>query len=165
MTKITTGLAIAALLTATGAAAAPAPESHYTTLRNADCTVVESGEPEGQDWLLYRCEGASNIAVWVLYQDSTRMMIAFGPKPVDGIAGYSSDRDEAWKVEWRAPAKGLFQPYAAILRMRPAGGGDSILAVYRVWPDKPSCLLGTATNNETARQIADAGATATGCAS
>lgn len=168
--RIETAIALAGLLAAGlvnigAAAAAPVAESRYTRLARADCRVVQSGEPEGQDWLLYRCKGQGNIPVWVLYQDSVRMQVAFGPRPTGGIAGFSSDRDEAWKVEWRGTGAGAkFKPYAAILRMRPAGGdGGSTLAVYRVWPDNASCLLDTVDNNEAARALADASATKIDC--
>jgi len=159
-TAIAFGLAASVL--ATAAVAAPAAESRYSSL--AGCTVVESGEPEGQEWLLYRCKGVAGVTVWKLYQDSTRMLVAFGPRPTDGIAGFSSDRDDAWKVEWRGTGTGArFRPYAAILRMRPAGGEGTTLAVYRVWKDRPSCLLGQAADNSAARALADAAATKASC--
>ena len=161
-----TWIALAAAAAATSAAAAPAAESRYTTLRNADCAVVESGEPEGQDWLLYRCAGQAGIPVWVLYQDSVRMQLAFGPRDFAGYAVFSADRDEAWKVEWRGTGAGeAFRPYAAIARMRPADGGASTLAVYRVWPDRPSCLLGQAADNAAARAMADPAADGSACPS
>lgn len=162
--RTATAIALAAALTATAAIAAPAVESRYTTLGRADCRVVESGEPLGQDWLLYRCKGQPGIPVWVLYQDSVRMQVAFGPRPQGGIAGFSSDRDQAWKVEWRGTGAGSrFKPYAAILRMRSVGGSGSVLAVHRVWPDNSSCMLGTASDNVAARAMADAAATKIDC--
>ena len=158
LTLLAAGLA--ALVAST---AAEASESRYTEAGPGSCSVKESGEPDGQDWLLYRCEGQPGLPVWLLYQDSTRLQAAFGPNDFTHYAAFSSDRDEAWKVEWRGVTYGRFRPYAAILRMRPAGEAGSILAVYRIWPDKPSCLIGQVTDNAEARRIADAASTLEDC--
>lgn len=159
-------IAGAAVTILASSAASQAAESRYSRAGPGACLVKESGEPEGQDWLLYRCEGQPGMPVWLLYQDSTRLQVAFGPNNFDHYAPFSSDRDEAWQVEWRGEvAGGRFTPYAAILRMRPVGEQTSVLAIYRVWPDKPSCLIGQALNNEDARRIADAAAASNGCAS
>jgi len=161
--RIGLGVMLAAALAAGGAAADPA-ESRYTTLRNADCSVVESGEPEGQDWLLYRCAGQPGLPVWVLYQDSVRMQLAFGPKDFAGFAVYSAERNEAWKIEWRGTGQGsAFRPWAAIARMVPPEGGAPVLAVYRVWADKPSCRIGQAADNDAARLLADGAAAMSAC--
>ena len=149
--------------TLTTALAAQAAESRYTSAATGACAIKESGEPEGQDWLLYRCEGQPGIPVWLNYQDSTRLQVAFGPMNFDHYAPFSSDRDEAWKIEWRGVVYGHYRPYAAILRMRPVGEQGSVLAVYRIWPDRPSCLIGQATDNAEARRIADAASTMEAC--
>ena len=162
LTLLAAGLAALAASTAV-ATAAQASESRYTEAGPKSCAVKESGEPEGQDWLLYRCEGQPELPVWLLFQDSTRLQAAFGPKNFDHYAPFSSDRDEAWRVEWRGVVYGRFRPYAAILRMRPVGEQGSILAVYRIWPDKPSCLIGQVTDNAEARRIADAASTMDDC--
>jgi len=159
-TALAAGLS-AALLAAP--VASRAAESRYTQAGPTACKVQESGEPEGQDWLLYRCEGQPGLPVWLLYQDSTRLQVAFGPNSFDHYAPFSSDRDEAWKVEWRGVVYGRYRPYAAILRMRPVGEQGSMLAVYRIWPDKPSCLIGQVTDNAEARRIADAASTLEDC--
>ncbi len=158
------GTALAASLIAATAAAAPAVESRYSSLGRANCTEAENGG-EDEDWILYRCGGEAGIPVWVVYTDSVRMQVAFGPKDFAGYTPFSSDRDDAWKVEWRGTGKGAaISPYAAILRMRsPGGGPGSTLAVYRVWGDKPSCLIGQAADNAAARRIADDAASMTAC--
>ena len=164
--KVQTGLTMAALLAASVAVggAAPAAESRYSSLGPADCTQVESGEPEGQDWVMHRCRGVAGIPVWIVYTDSVRMQLAFGPKEFAGYSVFSAERDDAWKVEWRGTGKGArFKPYAAIVRMRPPGEQTSELAIYRVWADKPSCLIGRATDNAEARRIADGAATLAAC--
>ena len=158
------GIVLAASLVASTAVAAPAAESRYSSLGQADCAMVESGDPEGQDWVMHRCEGQAGIPVWVVYTDSVRMQVAFGPKEFPGYAPFSADRDDAWKVEWRGMGGASFEPYAAILRMRPPSEeGGSTLAVYRLWRDKPSCLIGQAATNDEARQIADAAAATAEC--
>lgn len=159
-TALAAGLAGVALAVS---GAAQAAESRYTSAATGACAIKESGEPEGQDWLLYRCEGQPGIPVWLHYQDSTRLQVAFGPMNFDHYAPFSSDRDEAWKVEWRGVVYGRYRPYAAILRMRPVGERGSILAVYRIWPDKPSCLIGQVSDNAEARRIADAASTLEDC--
>lgn len=160
------GLAAGVAVAILGSAfAAQATESRYTRAGPGACTVAESGEPEGQDWLLYRCEGQAGMPVWLLYQDSTRLQAAFGPRDFTHYAAFSSDRDEAWQVEWRGVVYGRYRPFAAILRMRPVGEPGSILAVYRIWPDKPSCLIGQVTDNAEARRIADAASTLEDCPS
>lgn len=159
-----TWIALAAAAAATSAAAAPAAESRYTTLRNADCAMVESGEPQGEDWVMHRCRGVAGLPVWVVYTDSVRMQLAFGPKAFAGYAVYSAERNDAWKLDWRGTGKGAaFRPYAVIARMTPPEGGASVLAVYRVWADKPSCRIGQAADNAEARRIADAAATLAAC--
>lgn len=163
-TVVSAATLITTLAAALPANSGPTFESRYTTLGRDDCAVVESGEPEGQDWLLYRCEGQPNLPVWVLYQDSVRMQLAFGPKDFGASAVFSSDRDDAWKVEWRGTGAGAaFKPHAAIARMRPAEGGATVLAVYRIWSDRPACLLGRATDNAAARVLADAGENRDSC--
>lgn len=159
-TALAAGLAGAVLA---GSVAAQAAESRYTRAGPKACKVQESGEPVGQDWLLYRCDGQPGMPVWLLYQDSTRLQAAFGPRDFTHYAPFSSDRDEAWQVEWRGVVYGHYRPYAAILRMRPVGEQGSILAVYRIWPDKPSCLIGLVTDNAEARRIADAASTQESC--
>jgi len=158
------GIGLAASLAASAALAAPAVESRYSTIGEADCALAESGEPQGEDWVLHRCQGVAGITVWVVYSDSVRMQLAFGPKEFPGYAVYSAERDDAWKVEWRGTGEGAaFRPFAAIARMVPPEGGASVLAVYRVWGDKPSCRIGQAADNAGARRIADAAATLTAC--
>jgi len=158
------GMLLAAGFAASAAAAAPAVESRYSSLGQANCATVEDGG-EDEDWILYRCGGQAGIPVWVVYTDSVRMQVAFGPKEFAGYAPFSADRDDAWKVEWRGTGAGArFVPYAAIARMRPPGGNaGSVLAVYRIWPDKPSCLVGQAADNTAARKLADDAATMPAC--
>lgn len=162
-----TGLAAAsaAVIAASSAVAWAPAQSRYTEAGPAACKQFESGEPEGQDWVLYRCVGQPGLPVWVLYQDSTRMQMAFGPNNFDHFAPFSAERDERWGLEWRGQQGKVFKAYAVIARMRPVGEQASTLAVYRVWPNMPSCLIGQATTNEQARQIADRAASLAACPS
>lgn len=128
----------------------------YSSIGPKACALHDTGEPRGEDWILYRCAGVAGIAVWVLYTDSVRMQLAFGPQELPGYVPFNADRDDAWPVEWRT-RKGAKTPYAAVVRMRrPGETTGSELAVYRIARNRPTCFLGTAPTNEAARALADA---------
>lgn len=150
---------------AAGAAAAQEVEARYTEVGAQACQVADIGEPLGQDWLLYRCEGDQGVAVWLLYQDSARLQVAFGPDDFEDYRPWSFEREPEWPVEWRG-RRGS-PPFAAIIRMTPLTDASEqaapVLAVFRVWPDRPDCYLGAAADNDAARRLADAAESLTAC--
>lgn len=140
-----------------GAGYAQTVETRYTRVSPADCQLVETGEPQGEDWLIYRCAGIGGVPVWLLYTDGTRLQVTFGPREFRRFIPSSADRDPSWPVEWRTRA-GEATPYAAILRTRPAPGEDvrgTRLSVFHIWRDRPSCFLGYASTNQEAQAMAD----------
>lgn len=144
-------------LASAGPVAAQAIESRYTPTDDSACIIAETGEPEGQDWVLHRCRSAGGLDAWLLYQDSARLQVAFGRQVFSDYRPWSMSRETDWPIEWRAlPDR---PPHAAIIRLRALTDSDepgtSQLAVYRVWPDQSSCYLGSEQDNEAARLLAD----------
>lgn len=135
----------------------PLYTSRYTNLD--DCTVVESSvEP---DFVLHRCEGIEETAVWLRYSDSARLYLSFG-KEDHGRAMFGIDRDPEWPIEWRGSVHMMrFEPFAVIIRMNAAFAavGDEpepSLSVFKLNRDGTSCLIESSLqDNERARQIAD----------
>ena len=156
---------VAALLIAS-TAAQPATTSRYTHL--SSCRLWAAGnvaEDAREDWVIRRCAGIRNQAVWIRFREGTRMEVGFGSRP--NFAGiFETNRDEKWPVEWRGRViKGRFVPSAAIVRLRGRfdDSGVSDLVVYRLRPDGTSCLVRSASTNAEARAIADTPAPAEEC--
>lgn len=124
----------------------------YTSLADG-CQEQDEG-PDGLHFFAYRCPGVPGYPVWIVYAEGVRMGLAFGERQtVDGI--FSTRRDPVWPIEWRGYRGPNFRPYAAIVRVEMIDG-PQVLAVYSVRPDGSSCLRGTETTNEAARDLADA---------
>jgi len=161
------GVAFVALATIAAASSAQAQAvSRYTRIDPHACTYLEDGSRYDQDWVRYRCIGEGGISVWLNYSDSTRLSLEFGEEGHDSPV-FSADRDPSWPVEWRGWERATFQPYAAIVRTRPAfqfdGDRSTQLSVFRVWRDWAACFLGNVATNEAARALADGAARMTGC--
>ncbi|MEH6699715.1 MAG: hypothetical protein V7672_13510 [Brevundimonas sp.] len=145
------GLIATILLTTT---APDRVEVRYTPLSD-HCEMMDEGAFEGQDWVLHRCQGLAGYPVWIGYADGTRMSLAFGAmQTISGM--FATERNVSWPVEWRGVAGDVFQPHAAIVRVRSLTDGASMLAVYRIAEDGSSCLRGVTATTEAARELADA---------
>lgn len=135
----------------------PLHTSRYTNLDN--CVIVEGSiEP---DYVINRCEGIADIAVWLRYSDSARLFVSFGSEE-HGRAWFGIERDSEWPIEWRGSVHMMnFMPFAVIIRMNAAfaGAGDEpepSLSVFKLNRDGTSCLIESGLqDNERARQIAD----------
>lgn len=134
---------------------APSISSRYTPL--SGCREIAFGSDVG-DGVDHRCKGYGGIPIWLSYRDSTRSYFGFGAKR--NLSGmFSAERDDAWPIEWRGRlARGEFQPFAVILRVRGAfEPRRRSLVVFRLRADGTSCIVGsTDGSNEAARRIADA---------
>lgn len=156
---------MAAVLGAAESAAAQTFESRYTPTDEGGCEVHENGDALGQDWVLQRCPGPDGLTAWMLYQDSVRLQVAFGPEDFTAYRPWSNERQLTWPIEWRG-RRGQ-PPHAAIIRLTPLTDGppaQSVLAVFRIWPDRPHCYLGEASSNRAARRLADRAASLDACA-
>ncbi len=161
------GLALVAVALATPVLArAPAIDSHYTLLDGPTCREVEPSDDRRGDWILYRCDGIGGVAMWVLYQDSARMQVAFGRLDFEDYRPWSLDRDPVWPIEWRRMEGQA--PFAVIMRVRrpfddAETSASSELAVFRVWPDRSACFLGLVSDNDEARALADSSIQSNDC--
>ena len=161
------GLMAIVLGLATEPSAEPAREivSRYTASDDRACREHETGEALGQDWVLQRCTGEGGIDVWMLFQDSARVQIAFGPNDFQGYRVWSQERSPDWPIEWRGERNQT--PFAAITRVTLLSDEDTPtvtkLAVFRVWQDRSSCFLGEVETNQAARIMADGARTMTTC--
>lgn len=132
-------------------------EVRYSFVSPQTCAMADNGGAD-EDWVVYRCAGEGGVPVWLTYFDGTKMRVSFGQEQTDDSAFFGSDRDPRWPIEWRGTASPRFEPYAAIVRMRPPPGLDderSQLVVYRVEPGRASSIIGYASSNEEAQRMAD----------
>ena len=74
-------IAIGAALLFAAATADAAPSQPFTSVysRDSHCDRIAQGR-DGEDWVAYRCSGLPGWPLWLLFQDSARMQIGFGPR-------------------------------------------------------------------------------------
>jgi hypothetical protein len=145
--------------------AAPAQiESRYAPLEL--CRAIYPRSQEGGD----RCRGYGGMPAWLMYMDANVSMLGFGRRENLSTGEFGLTRGANWPLEWRGVvARGVFKPFAVILRTRPPEGVElkaaSDLVVFRLLPDGTSCIVGqTHEGDEAARAIADASRERSKCA-
>lgn len=162
-------LLLAGCWSALATAEAPAFVSEYTSLRN--CRTIEKAGPHDElaNYFVDRCPGRDGSAILQIGTDSrTHLELQQGttqtrlPTPETALYVPVVAGD---KVEWRHRVGGAQRALVALI-YRMAGNpreaydrGDvqkmtSMLLVVRITGIGP-CLLGQATTNESARQLAD----------
>jgi hypothetical protein len=133
--------------------------SSYTTHDYAKC---RKDKGNGDPVAVHRCPGKAGISViWTAGDDSSA--VEFGAKAVQETISDKAAFFEAGRtIEWRGPKGG--KPQAAILRYatgQSVGKLDgSRLVIYRLAPDGPSCIIGSADArkpgaNAAARRLAE----------
>jgi hypothetical protein len=147
---------------ATGLAAPLRAEQWVSSYTTHDYAKCRKDKGDGDPVSVHRCPGKAGISViWTAGDDSSA--VEFGAKAVQETISDKAAFFEAGRtIEWRGPKGG--KPQAAILRYatgQSVGKLDgSRLVIYRLAPDGPSCIIGSADArkpgaNAAARRLAD----------